>query len=614
MSARSVTPASPAPATRSAGTLAWALLLVAVGALVWWRAFSTWFAQDDFRWLLRAVEGTPFPPGPRVLSLSLYFRAMVALAGPQPNAFHAANVALHVTTGVLLFHVMVRRLPRPAAAIAAAAFLTSPALFDTLHWASAITDLLAGVFLALALWLLLGCAEATSRVRPWLAVGAFALALASKEIAVGAAPVLALLHWRWGQGRGAARALLTLALAGLCAWAASGSAVSTPYAMTPVAALHNLPGFVAAASIGGVAWAEPSDLVWTRSALAQAAGWTLLAVWLAGLLWRRSEPAWLGFAWFVTLLAPVLALERQVYFYYLYCALPGLVFSVAFLLAEVRAPMTRAVGWAAAALIVAQGAALEARATSRLAQAPLPTDFVLRRAVIARNAMADLAPAGAALRPRVVMLGQQPVEAAAGGVRTTEATDYTRDPWWDENVRGAVSDGEAVRLFHRQVRTVVFKPWPEPEDTASTIVAYRIDGHLEVADYAAFVGVRNLGAPATLAEHLERARSLILKRLFREALRELEAARLLAPDNPDVLVNLGVLQSTLGDNPAALATLTHAAEVLPHDREVLYNLGLVQWRMDRKAEARRTWDRLLAEAPDSDLARLVRELLAGRTR
>jgi tetratricopeptide (TPR) repeat protein len=181
-------------------------------------------------------------------------------------------------------------------------------------------------------------------------------------------------------------------------------------------------------------------------------------------------------------------------------------------------------------------------------------------------------------------------------------------------VRGALSDGEALRVFHPRVRTVVFKPWPEPEDTSSTIVAYRIDGHLEVSDYATFVGVADLGAPATLAEHLERARTFILRRLFREAQAELLAAQTLAPDSPDVLINLGVLQATLGDDTAAVTTLTRAATVQPHDPEVLYNLGLIQWRLDRKADARRTWDRLLREAPESDLAKDVRRMLAGQAR
>jgi tetratricopeptide (TPR) repeat protein len=405
--------------------------------------------------------------------------------------------------------------------------------------------------------------------------------------------------------------------------AASGAwqtGAGEPYALSPRAALLNLPAFVAAATAAGAAWRAASDLAWGRAAFVQVLGWTVLAVWLVVLVARRSTPAWFSFAWYLALLAPVLVLQRQFYFYYLYCALPGLVASVAFLVvgpagpspAAVGRPLRRAAGAAVVALVVAQAIALEARATSWLAATPLPSDFVLRRAFIARNAIADLARYREALGPRVVLLGQQPVEASWQGAITTKKTDFARDPWWDENVRAALSDGEALRLMYPIVREAVFKPWLEPADTDRTIVPYRVDGHLEVSDYASFVGVPDLAAPATLAEHLERAGRFLTRRLFQEALRELLAARELAPDHPDVLINLGALQANMGDSTGALATLEHAAAVTPGDVDALYNLGLIQWRLGRQAEARATWERLLARAPGSDLARSVRELQAGR--
>ncbi|MGH7729819.1 MAG: tetratricopeptide repeat protein, partial [Candidatus Eiseniibacteriota bacterium] len=340
----------------------------------------------------------------------------------------------------------------------------------------------------------------------------------------------------------------------------------------------------------------------------------ILTVWLAALVVRRSRAAWLGFLWFVGLIAPVAMLERQFYLYYLGCALPGLVASVAFLVGDRDGGVPRWSAWVVVALVVAQAAAIEARSGARLARASLPSDFVLRRAVIARNAIGDLAAAPDALGPRVVMLGQQPVEAAWGGRTTTEATDYLRDPWWDENVRGALADGDAVRLMLPVVREVRFKPWLEPEDTSSTIAAYRIDGHLSVADYVSFAGAGAAGtsASATFVEHLGRAGELIQRRLFHEALRELLAAREQAPDHPDVLVNLGALQVHMGDSTGGLATLTRATEVAPDDVDARFNLGLLMWRLGRRDEAQAVWAPLLSEAPQSDLARAVRDLMGGR--
>jgi tetratricopeptide (TPR) repeat protein len=496
--------------------------------------------------------------------------------------------------------------------------LTSPVLFAALHWASGVADLLCAAALALAVSLLAGGPRGPAR--EGLALAAYAVALASKEIAVGAAPVLAALHARSGGRAGPARAAACLALAALFALPASGAwqtGAGEPYAMRPAAALLNLPAFLAAATMGGLAWAEPSDLAWARQPWVRVAGWALLALWLAALIARRSRPAWLGFAWFLGLVAPVVMLERQLHFYYLCCALPGLVASVACLVAGGATgsrALPRWAAWAAAALVLAQVAAVEARYGARLKLAPLPADFVLRRAMIARNALADLGAARGTLRPRVVMLGQQPVDVAWQGASATEATDYTRDPWWDENVRAALSDGEALRVMFPGVRDVVFKPWLEPEDTSSTIAAYRIDGHLTASDYASFVGLARGGAPVTFAGRLARAGELIRRRLFREALVELESAHAEVPDHPDVLINVGAIQAQLGDSSAALATLARAVAVAPGDLDARYNLGLLQWRMGRREEARATWARLLADAADSDLARAVRELLAGRAR
>ena len=81
---------------------------------------------------------------------------------------------------------------------------------------------------------------------------------------------------------------------------------------------------------------------------------------------------------------------------------------------------------------------------------------------------------------------------------------------------------------------------------------------------------------------------------------------------PEVLVNLGAVQATLGDSLGALATLERAVKATPDEVDAMYNLGLIQWRLGRPEAARATWARLLALAPESDLARKVRDLEAGK--
>jgi hypothetical protein len=610
-------PAAPAdPPPR--GLLGWALLLVLLTAIAWVRVPFTGFAQDDFRWLLRAAENVPVTLAtPRPLSAGLYFRAAHALFDHNAVAFHLFHLALHLATGLLFYRVLALRVPVPRAAAAAGLFLTSPALFDALHWVSAITDLLCGFWLAISVWLVIE--HGRDRGRPlhaWLSVAAYALALASKEIAVGAAPALALLQSRCPDGAARARALVMLLLAGVTGFAMLNvweRGAGDPYALAAGAPLLNLPGYLAAATIGGAAFASPSDVVWARQAWVIAAGAVLLAAWLLVLLRWNSPGAWPGFIWFTGVLVPVLFLERQVHFFYLYTALPGLVMSLALLAGKGR-PAPRWVIGAAAALLVAQVVAIEARATSRLKLAPLPTDFVLRRAAIATNALRDLSPHRDAIRERVVMLGQQPVDEASQGRSTTDPTSYARDPWWDQNVRAALGDGDAIRLIAPRAREVVFAPWLDPGDSASTIVAYQIDGRLRVADYASFVGLPPAGPSTSAGERLARAGSLIQRRLFREALGELEAARAAAPGHPDVLINLGTLQVMLGDSTAALATLGELVTAAPDDLDAAYNLGLLEWRLGRRDQARRTWAVLLERAPGSDLAKAVRDLVEGRAR
>lgn len=600
------------------GLKSWAVALIALTAIAWLRVPFTGFAQDDFRWLLRAAENVPVTLAtPRPLSAGLYFRAAHALFDHNAVAFHLFHLALHLATGLLFYRVLALRVPVPRAAAAAGLFLTSPALFDALHWVSAITDLLCGFWLAVAVWLVIEHGRDHGRpLHAWLSVVAYALALASKEIAVGAAPALALLQSRCPDRAAMPRALVTLLLAGLTAFAMLNvweRGAGDPYALDAGAPLLNLPGYMAAATIGGAAFASASDVTWVRQPWVIAAGALLLAAWLLVLLRWNSPGAWPGFIWFTGVLVPVLFLERQMHFFYLYAALPGLVMSLALLAGKGR-PAPRWVTGMAAALLVLQVLAIEARSVSRLTLAPLPTDFVLRRAAIATRALRDLRPHRETLHERVVMLGQQPVEAAWQGTSTTDSTSYTRDPWWDMNVRAALADGDAIRLVSPRVREVVFAPWLEPADSNSTIAAYQIDGRLRVADYASFVGLPAPGPDATAGERLDRAASLIQRRLFREALDELLAAEALAPGDPGVLVNLGAVQVMLGDSISALATLRRAVAAAPGDLDAAYNLGLLEWRLGRRDEARRTWAVLLERAPGSDLARAVRDLIAGRAR
>jgi cytochrome c-type biogenesis protein CcmH/NrfG len=80
-----------------------------------------------------------------------------------------------------------------------------------------------------------------------------------------------------------------------------------------------------------------------------------------------------------------------------------------------------------------------------------------------------------------------------------------------------------------------------------------------------------------------------------------------------VQLDVGTLQAMMGDTTAAVRAMAAVVERFPRHPGARYNLGLLYWRTGQTAEARRTWEPLLAESPNSDLSVAVRDLV-GRTR
>ncbi len=596
----------------------WAWVLAALTLITWQRAFTTYFAQDDFRWLLKAAGDDPAPLwAPRFLSMHLFFRTVAGLTGPDAVIFHALGIAFFLATGLIFYWVLARYVrPGPAAATAAL-WLSSPAVFAALHWSSAVSDLMCALFLAGCVLLLVQDRPGGERLR-WAAPLLFGLALASKEIAVGAVPVLTILDWKRGNRAGRFRAALYVGLAAVAAAIALGPtsvATGQAYGVAPLAVLRNLPAYLAVSVFAGAAAHSGSDIGWARQVWVQVAGWVLLAAWLVLLIRRRSDGAWLGALWFLGLLGPVLPLERQFYFYYVLCALPGL-YASAILLAVGggRASHMRALAVGCTLLVTAQVAAVQVRHGARLPNAALPRDFVLRRAQVARNALKDLDASDVRIGPRVVLLGEQPVETSAGTTVTTALTAYDIDPYWDDNVWVALAEGDALRWRVPRIQEAEFQRWLGPKYRDWTVLTFDVDGHLRVHDYASYSGVSRTDTARTLAARLARADRFMVHRVFPAALEELEVAARMAPENANLQLNVGTLQAMMGDTTAAVRAIASVVERFPHHPAARYNLGLLYWRTGRRAEAQRAWEPLFAESPETDLARAIRELMDGRRR
>ncbi len=178
----------------------WAPLLPVLVALVLCApGFQFPFLFEDYDFLARArLPGwSKFLPDPgpifyRPVSREAYYSIITALGG-TPFVGHVLNFCL-VAAGILLLHRVTSRLlgdgPALVSTLLFATFSQTPVLVS---WVSGCQDLLAIDFILLALWL-------EVRGRHVWAMGAAALALLSKEIAIAAFPALAGAGWILGRG------------------------------------------------------------------------------------------------------------------------------------------------------------------------------------------------------------------------------------------------------------------------------------------------------------------------------------------------------------------------------------------------------------------------------
>jgi Tfp pilus assembly protein PilF len=116
--------------------------------------------------------------------------------------------------------------------------------------------------------------------------------------------------------------------------------------------------------------------------------------------------------------------------------------------------------------------------------------------------------------------------------------------------------------------------------------------HAEPAFHAAAAA----GLP-TADVHLGLATCLGRRGDLAGAQRALAEARRIEPDNPAVIANLGLLEASKGDFPAAIQSLTRALALDPGLHEARFNLALAYAKAGRKADAAAAARDLLARLP-----------------
>ncbi len=295
----------------------------------------------------------------------------------DPRPFHAASLALHVMS-VLVVFALLRRLLRkdwPAAA-GALLFALHPVQVETVAWTSGAKDLLAGLLVLVALWQYAVAFDPNNRCkRPTmhylLATLAFAIALLAKPVAV-VAPLLVividrcLLRRDW---RSIARGVAPwIALTIPCLiW----TKLAQPASYLPPIPLWQRP-LIATDALAFYLY----KLVWPASLALDygrrpvtifstgAAHWTWLApaVLVAILWWRRrgNAPLLIGVAIALLALLPVLGLtsfDFQTYStttdHYLYLPMFGAALVAAWLVSRVQRPFLATAPMSAALLACA---------------------------------------------------------------------------------------------------------------------------------------------------------------------------------------------------------------------------------------------------------------------
>jgi hypothetical protein len=334
---------------RNGAALAGLIFLLAF----YWRGLGDWFYQDDFGWLhigpvtgftsLLSMLFAPKAHGNiRPWSENLFFFGLKALFGINPLPFRIV-VFTTVAADVVLLAALVRRLTGSALAAAGAPilWLANPNVAPALCWTSIYNESQYLVFVLLAFWLFL-------RGKYWQQMVVFALGLGSLETAV-MYPVIVLAYvllydraklWRTKLWQTVPLFAISAAYTALHFWAAP-AAKSGPYAIQIDGRMfHTIAAYVKLAlgpeDLAQFHWTWP---VWlTIAATAVIGAGVFVAIIAAG------RVGWLGLAWFLALLVPMLPLPDHVEPY----ALTGPVMGIAIILAGALGRRPRAIGCAAA--------------------------------------------------------------------------------------------------------------------------------------------------------------------------------------------------------------------------------------------------------------------------
>lgn len=308
---------------------------------------------------------------------------------------------------------------------------------------------------------------------------------------------------------------------------------AAPYAAGPG-------GHVAANALSYLGWTAnvflPTVRGFTDAVDPRVFGWAvaLIALWGAGCVARSlRDRGWIeAGVIYVAMLLPVLPLRNHTYHYYLYAALPAAAWALAALsdwalapLLEVPAaaaraaappaaasprrrrdaaatvpvarPARAAVAWGIAAmaggLLALNGALLVRKIESAPLLLPqLRAEPLVDRARIARNVIGGLRARPPAAGTTLLLWSPEAMALVARA--RGDSVALAEETYWERNVRTALYDGLAIRLFFPAVREVRFVRAPVPAGDSALFALYDVDGKLRLFSPAALDSLGRAGA------------------------------------------------------------------------------------------------------------------------
>ncbi|MCJ2187098.1 tetratricopeptide repeat protein [Novosphingobium beihaiensis] len=114
----------------------------------------------------------------------------------------------------------------------------------------------------------------------------------------------------------------------------------------------------------------------------------------------------------------------------------------------------------------------------------------------------------------------------------------------------------------------------------------------------------------TAAIALDRARALVAVNQPEEAATALAQARTAAPDNAQAWLLSATLSRRQNKLAQAQTQIEKAAELAPRDPEIGLEAGVIAVLSGNDAAARRSWNSVLAMAPESDAAKTAKQYIA----